>query len=100
MKDRVFKLYSDSGHGWLAVKVMDLFDTCTAYKISKYSYIRGLTVYLEEDSDAGKFIENWKKLHGDFKYESKNVDGNSVIRSYDHYTIQQAEQIYKKLMGY
>jgi hypothetical protein len=97
---RVFKLYSDSGHGWLAVKVMDLFDTCTAHKISNYSYIRGLTAYLEEDIDAGIFIANWRELHDDFKYEAKYVDGNSVIRSYDRYSIQQAEQIYKKVMKY
>jgi hypothetical protein len=100
MKTKVFKMYNDPGHGWLAVKVIDLHDAGLIHLISRYSYIRGNTVYLEEDCDAPKFIENWKMKHGDFHYEFKHTDKHSPIRSYESFTAFAAEQVYKKLKGW
>lgn len=99
-KQKVFKFYSDPGHGWLAVKITDLADMGLLNLISRYSYIRGNTVYLEEDCDASKFIDNWKMKHCEFKYEAKHSDKRSPIRSYEPFTVFAAEQLYKKLKGW
>ena len=56
-----FKFYCDPGHGWLAVPIKSSNDVglyCTAY--SRYSYVKGMTLYLEEDCDAPKFLKRIK----------------------------------------
>lgn len=50
------KFHSDAGHGWLAVKIHELKMLGIEGSISPYSYVRGGTVYLEEDADAPTFI--------------------------------------------
>tara|TARA_R110000868_G_scaffold250715_3_gene507476 strand:+ start:1664 stop:1963 length:300 start_codon:yes stop_codon:yes gene_type:complete len=84
VKSRVFKFYSDAGHGWLAVNLKDL-DVLGIDKtqFTEYSYQRGQTVYLEEDCDAYKFVKLWEHLTGDKpKYLEKYTE-RSPIRSYD-----------------
>jgi hypothetical protein len=83
-----FKFYADPGHGWLAVKRKLLVEYGVADLISTYSYQRGATVYLEEDCDAGRFLEAFKARHGEFSYdiETKCVDTRSPIRYYSHYS--------------
>lgn len=49
--------HSDPGHGWLAVKLDELKMLGITSEISNYSYVKGKTVYLEEDCDAPRFIE-------------------------------------------
>ncbi len=97
---KVFKFYNDPGHGWLAVKISDLFEMGVQHSISRYSYIRGMTAYLEEDCDAAKFIEKWKTVNKSFHYEQKHTGRNSPIRSYEPYSVFQAEQVYKKIKGW
>jgi hypothetical protein len=48
--------HSDPGHGWLAVKLSDLKMLGIESEISSYSYVKGMTAYLEEDCDAPAFI--------------------------------------------
>ena len=58
--------YADAGHAWLAVPLDALEDLEIADDISQYSYqstSKGL-VYLEEDMDAGTFIQAFKKKYG------------------------------------
>ena len=52
---RVF--HSDPSHGWLAVKLDELKMLGITQDISNFSYVKGKTVYLEEDGDAPKFIK-------------------------------------------
>lgn len=81
-----FTFYSDSGHGWLAVKRKHLVDLGVADKISTYSYQRGGTAYLEEDRDASVFLAAWKEKYGERPAcKEKNTDKRSPIRSYDYY---------------
>ena len=54
--------YSDSRHGWLAVKRKLLHDLGIANQITVFSYQRGDTVYLEEDCDATLFYKTLKSL--------------------------------------
>lgn len=50
-------MHSDPGHAWLAVKLSELDMLGIRHDISTYSYVKGKTVYLEEDCDAPKFIQ-------------------------------------------
>ena len=47
--------HSDSGHGWLAVKRGEVEKLGIADKITTFSYQKGKTVYLEEDTDLSTF---------------------------------------------
>lgn len=51
-----YNFYSDPGHGWLEVKLDELEVLGIRDKISHYSYIKGDTVYLEEDCDMATFM--------------------------------------------
>ena len=55
MQSRFF-FHSDAGHGWLAVKRTELQRLGIEDEISPWSFEKGGTVYLEEDSDADKFV--------------------------------------------
>jgi len=50
-------LHSDPGHGWLAVKMSDLKMLGIETKITPFSYVKGKTVYLEEDCDMTTFVK-------------------------------------------
>lgn len=84
VESRVFKFYSDAGHGWLAVKLKDLYVLgIDKTQFTAYSYKRGQTVYLEEDCDATKFLKLWEHLTGRKpKYVEKYTE-RSPIRYYD-----------------
>jgi hypothetical protein len=77
------KFYSDSGHGWGAVKRKVLFDLGIAHKITPYSYQKGDTVYLEEDCDLPVLVTTLATKGIAINYEEKFVDGYSPIRNYD-----------------
>jgi hypothetical protein len=94
---RVHTFYNDPGHGWLAVKVADLFLLGIAHKISTYSYMRGLTAYLEEDCDAGIYIEAHKQKYGEFNYVFSVTDKRHWIRSCECYAYRKAEQVHLKV---
>lgn len=55
------KFHSDAGHGWLAVKLNELKMLGIETQISSYSYVKGKTVYLEEDCDAMRYINAMKE---------------------------------------
>lgn len=80
-KKKRFKFYSDPGHGWLAVKRQLLTDLNIADKISMFSYQKGKTVYLEEDSDAPIFI----KAYGETMEIENIYHEKTAIRSYEPY---------------
>lgn len=79
------KFYSDPGHGWLAVKRRALTDLGIADKISAYSYTRGDTVYLEEDCDAAVLVQAFKARGVSVKFDCRDSNRTSPIRSYDRY---------------
>lgn len=81
---KVFKFYSDPGHGWLAVEKNLLVKMGIADKISEYSYMKGETAYLEEDCDAAIFIKEYKRLGNEFRHISVYHE-KTPIRSYPRY---------------
>lgn len=87
-----YNFHSDPGHGWLAVPKQDLKDMNIHDKISGYSYMKGNTAYLEEDSDATTFHDAMKQKTGnpnlkftDYINEKNSSNNQSPIRSYQSY---------------
>jgi len=79
-----FKYYQDPGHGWIAVRIKVLaMLNLTPSNFSHYSFIKGNTVYLEEDGDASKFFKVWTEKFGEEpSLIHKNTNKSSPIRSY------------------
>jgi len=57
MKTKTYKFIDDPGHAWLSVPICDIKKLNIADKISEYSFVSPARVYLEEDCDAGVFID-------------------------------------------
>lgn len=53
----ILRMISDPGHGWLEVPVSELARLGIAKQISRSSYRAGRMAYLEQDSDAGKYLD-------------------------------------------
>ena len=87
-KSLTFNLYCDPGHGWLKVprKTIEKYVPEILSEISKYSYMKGNDVFLEEDCDLGLFIRaantkgiciKYRPFHNQSKY--------SRIRNYKNF---------------
>jgi len=76
--------HTDPGHGWLAVPFALLIAVLgSAKEISRFSYRKGDTAYLEEDCDAGKFIDAAKEQGYEIDIIEHNEPHNqSPIRTY------------------
>jgi hypothetical protein len=58
------KFISDPGHGWLRVPHKVIADVgLTKASFSTYSYVDNDYMYLEEDLDAGVFMQTFKHLN-------------------------------------
>ena len=90
--EMVFTFHSDSGHGWLEVTSTDLNKLgLKESDFSPYSYKEPAwrpfdlaRYYLEEDCDAGVFIEEFKKVNGEIHFTDSYVEGKSPIRKLEH----------------
>ena len=82
---KAFKCYSDPQHGWVAVKRKLLIELGILDKITWHSYQRGQTVYLEEDKDAGTFIEAYMNRFGSKPALKESWTERTPIRSYEHF---------------
>ena len=75
------KVYADPGHGWLAVPVrLYVKSGIVASNFSSVNRNRTI-VYLEEDCDAGKFIEAMKAQNVEIKMTCTHTNRQSRIRS-------------------
>jgi len=52
-----YRFIEDPGHAWLEVPRAELVELGILEKVSQYSYQHGDMVYLEEDCDAGLFVD-------------------------------------------
>ncbi len=60
-----FKFITDPGHGWLRVPHKVIRDMgLTAKSFSRYSYVDNDYMYLEEDLDAGVFLQTYQNITG------------------------------------
>jgi len=80
-----YTFYQDPGHGWIKVLKSELADLGIAHQISRYSYERGLWAYLEEDSDASKWITAYEARHGARPELNEVYQENTPFRNYDSY---------------
>ena len=78
--------YQDPAHGWVKCSIGLLYGLGIADKISKYSYRRNDSVYIEEDGDFSTLLQAAKIQGLDIVLRSKHTDKLSRIRSYDVYT--------------
>jgi hypothetical protein len=87
---QVFDFHADPGHGWLTVDMEQLKRLGIADKISAYSYVsrdRRLA-YLEEDCDAGRFLEALKATGTAYQIKSHHSNSDSFIRRLPGYPAQ------------
>lgn len=82
-----FVFHTDPSHGWLEVLLGDAQAVgLTVYDFSHCSYVRDGMLYLEEDQDAGVFLEAFKAEHGAdalAPFEEIHTDNNHWIRALD-----------------
>ena len=83
-KYRFYKLHSDPGHAWLAVKRSELIEMGVLDKISSFSYQKGKTVYLEEDCDLPLFVNALKAKDITYTFHER-YKSYSPIRTYDKF---------------
>ena len=79
----------DPGHGWIAVPMEVIKELGIEDKISSCSYKRKGIAYLEEDCDAGLFVDVVKRelaLMGvELKFNQRHQDSESIIRTFDRF---------------
>lgn len=87
----VYDFYSDPSHGWLKVAREELETLGILDKISAYSYQRDNFVYLEEDLDAGVFLNAKAEMVPEFKdklkFREHTANRSSRIRNYRPFSV-------------
>lgn len=86
MNNKLYVFHTDPGHGWLAVRMREIEALGLINKISGYSYVKGSTVYLEEDCDASLFINAYETIFGKKPAYRHSYLNRTPIRYYDHYS--------------
>lgn len=77
---KTYTHYTDPGHGWVAVSKADMIKYGVVDTISKYSFMDTKKAYLEEDSDAMKFFDAYKRVHGEYPKTKESYSENSMFR--------------------
>lgn len=80
--------HHDAGHGWFAVKRDVVDETIGLKNVSRYSYQKGKTVYLEEDRDATLFIESIQEQGIDYEFKLGKHQETSPIRYYEPFSME------------
>ncbi|SHH47287.1 hypothetical protein [Bradyrhizobium erythrophlei] len=77
-----FVFHTDPGHGWLEVSMHEMKAVnLNPYDFSHYSYRQHNVFYLEEDCDAQKFVDAYKKKHGHSPIITEKYAERTFIRS-------------------
>jgi len=86
MKQIQLNFFSDPGHGWLEVSKTLLEELDIKQKISHFSYMGRYNdmVYLEEDCDAGIFMDAAKAAGIEVSF-NEIYQENTPIRHYNAY---------------
>jgi hypothetical protein len=74
-----YTFHQDRGHGWIAVPLEEV--ARLGIKPSRYSYKDKINAYLEEDCDAGLFIEAKKAAGEPYTFREKITSKDSFIRN-------------------
>ena len=86
MYKKLYSFHTDPGHGWLEVRLQELWDLDIYKKVTQFSYEKRGKVFLEEDHDAPLFYEAYHKINGHFP-EIKEVvhDNNAPCREFPRF---------------
>lgn len=85
MKTLSITYHTDPGHGWFETTIDMVKELGIDDQITRYSYVRGDKVFLEEDCDAYTFIQELKKLGMAYEIIENHTDFDSKIRNYRRY---------------
>jgi hypothetical protein len=83
-KEKNYTFFSGPGHGWLEVplKLAKLLDLIKEISVYSYYDAKKEILFLEEDSDAGKFTLKFKEFFKqDAKINFKNIENENFIRN-------------------
>lgn len=85
----MLRFHSDPGHGWLQVTLADVQDVgLSLQSFTRYSYRQGNLLFLEEDCDAGVFMQAYSKKYGrEPEYVHTHTDYDSAIRHMPRLTV-------------
>lgn len=78
--------FSDPGHAWLRVKKADVVTLGVHGLISQYSYHSGAFAFLEEDQDAGVFLDAAQEAGYIVNIQEDASDKDSRVRSMSRIT--------------
>ena len=78
---QTYTYHQDPGHGWIEVSGAELGRLGLVNKISHYSYVKGSTVFLEEDCDASLWVQAKKAAGEEFTTVASHTNYDSFIRS-------------------
>jgi hypothetical protein len=84
--EKKYVFHTDPGHGWLAVKMAELHRLGIAGQITRFSYMRGQTAYLEEDCDLTTFIKAKIAAKEGYQIDERSTNRLSPVRSYMSYS--------------
>lgn len=82
---RKYKYIQDPGHGWLSVPKKDVEMLGIGNQITKFSYMKGNRVYLEEDRDASVFLAEAQNYGIDYEITESHSNRPSWIRYQEKY---------------
>ena len=85
--NKTYNFFTDPGHGWLEVPLAEIVNLGIRKDISHYSFLNGSTAYLEEDCDAGRFIEAYKAKYGETPAIAEiHTNYDSHVRNYRRFS--------------
>ena len=86
MEKTTYNFIEDAGHGWLAVPYKHLQGLRIVDDISQYSYRDGVMCYLEEDCDAGVFLDAYRRgMKEEPSVRFVNGGDRAALRDFPHY---------------
>ena len=77
-------MHTDAGHGWLEVPFSEVLRAGIASAVSRCSYVKGDTVFLEEDCDAPRYLRMLESFGEPFEISESYIE-SSPIRNYTRY---------------
>lgn len=78
---RSLTFHADPSHAWLEVSLSDIQALGIGDKISRYSYIKGDRVFLEEDCDASVYLDKAKGEGWEISIKESYTDHESFVRN-------------------
>jgi len=80
MNTKKLTFHADPSHGWLEVDFADLDALNITAQVSRYSYHSGSRAFLEEDCDAGLYLDAAKGQGWTVNITEKYTNGDSFVR--------------------